>query len=46
MLKFGQYFAADGYEVMKLNLGRGSEARFVKILKLKISRDADVWLIF
>ena len=33
-------------EVMKLNLGRDSEARFGHILNLKFSRDADVWLRF
>ena len=31
---------------MKLNLGRYSEARLVKILNFKFSGDADVWLRF
>ena len=33
-------------EVTKLNLGQDSEARFGQDIKLKFSRDTDVWLRF
>ena len=32
-------------EVMKLNLGRVSEARFGQDFKFKLSGDTDVWLV-
>ena len=46
-LKFGHYFATDAWGVvMKLNLGRDSEARFGQDVKFKFSQDTDVWLSF
>ena len=33
-------------DVMKLNLGRNSEARFGPFFNFKFSRDANVWLRF
>ena len=33
-------------EVMKLNLGQYSEARFGQDINFRFSRDADVWLRF
>ena len=32
-------------EVVKLNLGRDSEARFGQYLNFKFGRNADVWMI-
>ena len=43
---FGQYFAADVFEVTKLDLGRDYEPRFGQDFKFKFSRDTDVWLEF
>ena len=40
------FFRECFVEVMKLNLGRDSEARFGQDFYFRFSRDADVWLRF
>ena len=50
MLEFGQYFAADVLyvKVMKLNLGRDSEARLGQDFEVEIKAriEAGVWSFF